>query len=88
VQLQRLNEDKLNEERVDKAVARMIDALMTTPGITVPEMCAAVLRATHRVCRQGLEMSADGARLENEQIFRAALQDLMIELVDDRSEVH
>jgi hypothetical protein len=86
--LQKLNEDKLNEKRIDGAVAAMIDALMTTPGITVPEMCAAVLRATHRITRQGLEMSADGSRLENEQIFRGALQDLMIELCDNRSEVH
>lgn len=85
--LDKLNESRLDEGRVNRAIEAMVDGMMTTPGITVPEMCSAALRAAHRVCRQGLEMSADGARLHNEEIFRQALHDMLLELTDVRSRV-
>jgi hypothetical protein len=85
--LQKLTESKLNEKRIGVAIEAMVDAMMTVPGITVPEMCSAALRAAHRTAKQGLEMSADGARLHNEEIFRQALHDMLLDLVDVRSAV-
>jgi hypothetical protein len=79
--------EPINDRRTNRAVEAMVDAMISTPGLTAHEMAAAGLRLAHRVCRQTLECSSDGARLQNEEILRQCLQDMLLSLVDARGRI-
>lgn len=79
--------DALDEKRCEAAVETMIETMIAVPGITAHEMAAAGLRLAHRVCRQTLECSSEGARLQNEEILRQCLQDMLMSLADSRSTI-
>ena len=82
-----MNMDKLNNARVESAVTKMVDAMMSTPGITIPEMVTAALRLAGGTCRQALQQSSQGALLRNQELLRNALHGVLFEAVSDRSTV-